>query len=114
MKTDFRTELILSGRMDFLPMALAYARELAVLAKLTHREINFMVLAVEEACSNAIEYVYDSVEAGEITVVGELSPTALKIVIHDRGLPFDQSLAPAYTPPAGKDILPASEGWDCI
>jgi len=50
MKTDFRTELILSGRMDFLPMALAYARELAVLAKLTHREINFMVLAVEEAC----------------------------------------------------------------
>jgi len=26
MKTDFRTELILPGRMDFLP--LAYAREL--------------------------------------------------------------------------------------
>jgi len=50
MKTDFRTELILSGRMDFLPLALAYARELAVFAKLTHREINFMVLAVEEAC----------------------------------------------------------------
>jgi anti-sigma regulatory factor (Ser/Thr protein kinase) len=95
-----RTELTLPADVAALPVAQAYVRQLALLAGLSHEEANSLELAVEEACTNSIEHGYYSGEAGTLNLPGDLTPQALCISIWDRGLPFDQSVAPVYRPPA--------------
>jgi anti-sigma regulatory factor (Ser/Thr protein kinase)/GNAT superfamily N-acetyltransferase len=84
-------------------LATTYARELATLADFSSAEVNALILAVEEACSNSMEHAFDREDSGSLILKGELTPTALTLAICDSGLPFDQSLAPVYQPPQDAD-----------
>jgi anti-sigma regulatory factor (Ser/Thr protein kinase) len=99
----FRTELTLPADLITLPVALAYSEQLASLAGLAPEEVNALVLAVEEACTNTIEHGYGSGEAGTLTLAGDLTPQTLCVSVRDHGLPFDQSVAPVYRPPTDID-----------
>jgi anti-sigma regulatory factor (Ser/Thr protein kinase) len=91
-----------------LHIARSYVHELTTLAELPPEEAQDLVLAADEACTNVIEHAFDPGESGTFTVVGELTPAALTLAVHDRGLPFDPSVAPAYTPPTGEDVSSVS------
>jgi anti-sigma regulatory factor (Ser/Thr protein kinase)/GNAT superfamily N-acetyltransferase len=83
-------------------------QELAALADLPAEQADALVLAADEACTNTIEHAFEPGEAGVFKLAGELTPSALTLSIHDRGLPFDESLAPAYTPPQSADVTRVS------
>lgn len=103
MSQTFRTELTLPLGRQFLRLATTYTRELALLADFSAAEVNALILAVEEACTNSMEHAFDRDDAGSLILKGELTPTSLTLAICDSGLPFDQSLAPVYRPPHDSD-----------
>lgn len=94
-----QTELILPNDPTYLGMARNYVQELCALAGLGSQEAQALVLAADEACTNTIEHAFEPGEAGAYAIKSELTPLALTLAVHDRGLPFDASLAPVYRPP---------------
>ncbi len=93
MPADFRTELTLPAQARIHRLVTDYGYSLAVLAEFSADESELLAQALWEACKNSIEYAYDD-EPGLITLVGELTPQALTLAVHDQGLPFDQTLEP--------------------
>jgi anti-sigma regulatory factor (Ser/Thr protein kinase)/GNAT superfamily N-acetyltransferase len=101
MPSDFRTELTLPAEARIHRLVNNYGYSLAVLADFSADQAELLAQALWEACKNSIEYAYDD-EPGLITLVGELTPKALTLAVHDRGLPFDQALD-QESPPAGPE-----------
>lgn len=108
MPVPLRTELTLPNDLRLLHLARSYVRELAALADLPPDDARELVLAADEACTNIVEHAFDPGEPGTFTVAGELTPAALTLAVRDKGLPFDPSVMPAYTPPTGVDVSSAS------
>jgi anti-sigma regulatory factor (Ser/Thr protein kinase) len=98
-----QTELILPNDPRCLNMARNYVQELCALADIKSDEAHALVLAADEACTNTIEHAFEPGEEGAYAIKSEITPLALTLAIHDRGLPFDASLAPTYRPPADLD-----------
>jgi anti-sigma regulatory factor (Ser/Thr protein kinase) len=103
MEATKHTKLILPNDIRFLQVALAYVREMAHLAGISQMDSKNLELAMEEACTNTIEFAFEPGEHGTFILKGVLKPSALILSIHDHGLPFDQSLAPTYKPPQNSD-----------
>lgn len=101
--SSIRTELILPADLIVLPLIQSYVQELGHLAGLSSEKANLLVLAVEEACTNTFEHGYGSEESGTVSLRGDLTPRALCLFIRDDGLPFDESVAPVFSPPADLD-----------
>jgi anti-sigma regulatory factor (Ser/Thr protein kinase)/GNAT superfamily N-acetyltransferase len=99
-----KTELILPNDANYLCLARNYVQELCALAGLKSEEAHALVLAADEACTNTIEHAFEPGEEGAFAIKSELTPLALTLAIHDRGLPFDASLAPVYRPPEDADL----------
>lgn len=103
MPSDFRTELTLPAEARIQRLVHTYGYSLAVMAEFPEDQAELLAQALWEACKNSIEYAYDADDqSGLITLVGELTPQALTLEVHDRGLPFDQTLEPE-SPPAGPE-----------
>ena len=51
-------------------------------------------LAVDEACSNIIEYAYEDLESQGITCTCRVSDRSITITLRDEGRPFDPEEAP--------------------
>ncbi len=102
------TELRLPSDLAMLRVARAYTRELAALADLADEDAAALVWAVEAACNDIIEHAFDPGEASTFRLVGELSPRALTLAIHERGLPFDPSLFASGDAPPAEDAAPAA------
>ena len=58
-------------------------------------EVYAVELAVDEACSNMIEYAYQGIEGGDIECTCDMQKDQLILVLRDHGRPFD----PARVPP---------------
>ena len=58
------------------------------------KEIYSIQLAADEASTNIIEYAYAGVEDGKIDIDCSAADGGLKIVMRDRGKPFDPSSVP--------------------
>jgi anti-sigma regulatory factor (Ser/Thr protein kinase) len=98
MASQGHTELTLPSDPSFVRLARSYARELATLAGLSADEVSALELAADEASANVIQHAFDPGEPGSFTLAGDLTPAALTLAIRERGLPFDPSLAPTFTP----------------
>ncbi len=59
-------------------------------------------MAVDEACSNIIEHAYEGEGKGDIRCTCSVTEDTLKVIIKDRGKPFDLSSVP---PPNLSDDL---------
>lgn len=109
-KATISAELSLPNEAGFLRLARAFVREIAALAEFSAEDVDELVLAADEACTNTIEHAFEPGEAGSFTLQGELAHAALTLSVRDKGLPFDSSLAPSYKPPAGEGALPEMRG----
>jgi serine/threonine-protein kinase RsbW len=63
-------------------------------AGLNESEVYAVQLAVDEACSNIIEHSYGGEGVGEIECTAESTKSGLKIVLRDRGKPFNPEAIP--------------------
>jgi anti-sigma regulatory factor (Ser/Thr protein kinase) len=108
METTTRSELKLPNDLNYLRIARNYVGDLGGLAGLAKTDIEKLVLAADEACTNTIEHAFEPGEKGIFILSGEITPMSLTLSIQDQGLPFDPTLAPVYTQPAGKDIAEIS------
>lgn len=97
------SKLTLPNDIRYLPLAMSFVQENAVIAGFQGKEINKIQLGVEEAISNVIKHAFDSGENAEFQVICECIPLGLKTIIKDKGLPFDPTVLHDYNPKDIKD-----------
>lgn len=66
-----------------------FVGEMARQACMDPKEIYNVQLAVDEACSNIIEYAYEGILDGQIEINVFATRDALTMILHDQGKPFD-------------------------
>jgi serine/threonine-protein kinase RsbW len=104
MAPSQNAELILPADRTFLPLTRAFVQELSLLAGLSSRDVKYLELAIEEACVGILDRNSDSDEKGTFTLKGEIGHSALVLAVLDKGVPFDPSSVPSFSP------LQADEG----
>lgn len=90
--------LILPNKLSYLPLAINFVRDVAGVLGFHEKEIRNIEVAVEEAVSNVIRHAFSSDENAEFHIICESIPLGLKIIIKDKGLPFDPTIVPVYKP----------------
>jgi anti-sigma regulatory factor (Ser/Thr protein kinase) len=88
--------LIISNDLAFLPIAISFVRENAVMIGFDDQATKDIELAAEEAVSNVIQHAFSPGEKAEFSISCERTALGLKIVIKDKGRPFDPTSAPDY------------------
>ncbi|PWH17837.1 MAG: hypothetical protein DDG60_01205 [Anaerolineae bacterium] len=78
-----------SAQFENLDLIRDFVGEIARQAKMDEREIYNVQLAVDEACSNIIEYAYEGIPDGQIEITVLATREALTILIRDQGKPFN-------------------------
>ena len=83
--------------MAALPLVLAYVREAAVLVGFAGDDISRIELAVEEAVSNVVQHAFlEDDDPGSFDIVCEQVTLGLRIIIREKGIPFDPGKAPVF------------------
>lgn len=90
----------------YLPIALAIVREAARLIGFGPAEQSEIEVGVEEAIANIVKHTFDADENRTFDLLCERLPNGLKIVLHEKGIPFDPRRIPSYQP--GQGLLDAS------
>ena len=90
------SSLIIPNDLAYLPVAISFVRENAAMLGFDDMATRDIELAVEEAVSNVIQHAFSPGEKTEFSVVCECTALGLKIVIKDKGQPFDPTSAPQY------------------
>ncbi len=89
--------------MAALPLVLAYVREAAVLVGFAGDDNSRIELAVEEAVSNVVQHAFlEDDEPGAFDIVCEQVTLGLRIIIREKGIPFDPGKAPVFE--QGEDL----------
>jgi len=88
--------LIIPNDLAYLPTAMSFVRENAVMIGFDDKATRDIELAAEEAVSNVIQHAFSPGEDAEFLVICERTALGLKIVIKDKGQPFDPTSAPEY------------------
>jgi anti-sigma regulatory factor (Ser/Thr protein kinase) len=96
----------LPNEMAYLPIAMAIAREMAKKIGFDAPAISEIEVSVEEAVSNIMTHAYDVEENRAFDLVCERLPNGMKIVLREKGIPFDPNLVPRFQP--GQDLAEAS------
>lgn len=93
----FSFKLTASCDLAALPLVLAYVRESAVLVGFAGEDISRIELAVEEAVSNVIQHAFlEDDEPGAFDIVCEQVTLGLRIIIREKGIPFNPAKAPVF------------------
>ena len=82
------------GRFESLAEISAFVKRAAREAGLDDQAIYAVELAVDEACSNIIEHAYGAEDAGDIRCDCSVTDSGLKIILRDKGEPFDPDAVP--------------------
>ncbi len=80
----------------YAPVAVSLAREAAVQIGFEGSALSQIEVAVEEAVTNVQQHAYDAEENSTYDLICEMLPTALKVIIRERGIPFDPGRIPAF------------------
>jgi serine/threonine-protein kinase RsbW len=92
MKSE-KFEIKIESKADSLPLIANFVSDSLGRFKVDTETINKVQLAVEEACTNIIDYAYPD-GAGYIKINLELDKEEILITIIDKGQPFNPTLAP--------------------
>ncbi|MBC8382884.1 MAG: GNAT family N-acetyltransferase [Candidatus Cloacimonetes bacterium] len=89
--------------ISYLPAAQAFINELARLAKFSQKDITFFNVAVEEAITNVVKHAFLPDEDAAFDIICELTPVEFKVIIRDKGLPFDPTQVEDFSPEQSLD-----------
>jgi len=82
-------KLTLIADKKYLPLAMDFIQDVAVVVGLEKSDAQKLELIVEEASLNVIEHAFDEGEKGNFEIIIMRKPGQLVISIRDKGLPFD-------------------------
>ena len=83
--------------LSYLAAIQSYIGEIANKASFSNKDKNLILLAVEEAVSNVVKHAFSPEEEATFEVICQLSSTELRVIIRDKGLPFDPSQVKAFS-----------------
>ena len=86
--------LAFPGRFDRLAAISEFVTRAAEAAGLDARAIYAVQIAVDEACSNIIEYAYGGEGRGDIECTCRINDGGLAVILRDHGRPFDPTSVP--------------------
>lgn len=95
-----KQHLTVPGRYDQIRTICDFVAEGAEQAGLDDDAVFGVQLACDEACTNVIEHAYGDENVGEISVSWQVRGNKFKIIIQDRGQPFDPDLVESPAIPA--------------
>jgi serine/threonine-protein kinase RsbW len=90
--------LTLPNEMKFLPLATGLVAEIGKITGFKPDEISKLKLAVDEAGGNVIKHALDTSEKDHYSLVLTPSDIGLKIIVKEKGMPFDPTLFPEFDP----------------
>lgn len=84
-----RHELSLASRIENIPVIMAFIVEAAGHFNFDKHAIFDIRVAVEEACTNIIDYSYEGLDEGKIDILIEENEGDFVVLIKNYGKPFD-------------------------
>ncbi|MCP4714074.1 MAG: GNAT family N-acetyltransferase [Deltaproteobacteria bacterium] len=90
------TTLTVPNNLAFLPVILAYVRENARKCGFNDTDIPRIELGAEEAITNVIEHAFAPDEQETFDIICQETSLALRIIIKEKGLPFDPAQLPEF------------------
>jgi len=88
-----RCELKIDSDLNNLEKVANFVIEAAEQAGLSDHEMFEVQMAVDEACTNVIQYAYGG-EAGDVGITCEYDGECFRVTIQDHGKPFDPDSIP--------------------
>ncbi|GMU96626.1 MULTISPECIES: ATP-binding protein [Ignavibacterium] len=88
-------KLIVKSRTENLSQIRDFISSNAAEAGFSKDEIDNMILAVDEACTNVIKHAYKYSPDGDILIEIKYDRTAFTITIEDNGMSFDPDVVPS-------------------
>jgi anti-sigma regulatory factor (Ser/Thr protein kinase)/GNAT superfamily N-acetyltransferase len=82
----------------YLPLALGFVRDFALLSGIGAHAAGRLELAVEEAVTNVIEHAFSPDEMASFDVVCGAVAGGVEVAVQDRGLPFDPTQVEEWQP----------------
>ncbi|MBN1485322.1 MAG: SpoIIE family protein phosphatase [Chloroflexia bacterium] len=92
---ELQRHLRVSSRLENLTAISNFILEAAQDAGLNERQAYHVRLALDEACTNVIQYAYEGQEDGELLLHCWVEEDEFVVTLQDRGTPFDPHHAPA-------------------
>ena len=93
-----QADLKLPASMASLPPLLAFAREYSAGMGFGERDIEHLLLALEEAVANIIQHGYGHDEQASFDIRFSQSPAGITVVLREKGFPFDPDKVVSYSP----------------
>jgi len=100
--------LTVPGHISYLPLCQSCVRAFAGRAGFDDRALSDIELSVEEAVTNVIEHALDPADAATFDIICRRTPLGVRIDIKEKGIPFDPSALPRYSPEALADEVSAT------
>ena len=91
-------KLTIPNNLSYLDIALNFIRETAAKFGFSKTELGQIELAGEEAVTNVIKHAFEKGEHSTFDIICERIPLGIKVIIKDKGIPFDPSLLAQYDP----------------
>lgn len=92
--------LTIPNDLTYIPIARLCVAEAAKKFGFPEESLFKIELAVEEAASNVIEHAFEKSENSTFDIICEHIPTGIRIILKEKGMPFDPAQAPSYKPGA--------------
>ena len=89
-----KKKLVIKSRTENLSLLREFISENAYDAGLTTNDIDDIILAVDEACTNIIKHAYKSIPGGEIIIEIDYNSKKFTIKLKDHGSSFDPETVP--------------------
>lgn len=89
MSLSFQRSLSIQSDTEHLHLVRSFVGEAVLQTGFSPEDRNRIVLAVDEAVANVIGHAYEDTPGGPIHVAVDADPTRFRVVIRDRGRPFD-------------------------
>jgi len=89
MEQKNKATLHVPADLAYLAAIQAFINKLAQLARFSQKDITLFSVAVEEAITNVVKHAFLPEQKEHFDVTCELTPVEFKVIIRDKGLPFD-------------------------
>jgi len=101
-------KLSIPGKLPYFPIARLFVQETAGMFGFEGDDLYKIVLAMEEAVTNVMKHAFEDDEHDTIDILCERVPLGMKIIIREKGIPFDPEQLPEYTPAVDLESISTS------
>ncbi len=91
-----QTALTIPNDISLLPIVTTYVAEVAKVIGFTEEDIKKIQLGTEEAVTNILQHAFESGQEDTVSILCEKTPLGLKIILKEKGIPFDPSRTPEF------------------